>query len=44
MTQNNVGGAYWSRIQGGRAENIEAAIKALEAALTVRPPEAVPQD
>ena len=32
------------RIQGSRAENLEAAIKAFEAALTVRTREAFPQD
>ena len=44
MTQNNLGNAYQDRIQGSRAENLEAAIKALEAALTVRTREAFPQD
>jgi membrane-associated protease RseP (regulator of RpoE activity) len=28
MAQNNLGNAYWSRIRGNRAENLEAAIKA----------------
>ena len=32
------------RVQGSRAENLEAAIKALEAALTVRAREALPQE
>ena len=36
-TQNNLGIAYHNRIQGSRAENIEAAIKAYQAALTVIP-------
>ena len=36
--------AYRSRIQGSRAENIEAAIKAYEAALTVYTREAFPQE
>ena len=36
--------AYRSRIQGSRAENLEAAIKAYEAALTVCTREAFPQD
>ena len=36
--------AYQDRIQGSRAENLEAAIKAYEAALTVRTREAFPQD
>ena len=44
MTQNNLGIAYRNRIQGSRAENLEAAIKALEAALTVYTREAFPQD
>ena len=43
-TQNNLGNAYWDRIQGSRAENLEAAIKAFEAALTVYTREAFPQD
>jgi len=37
-TQNDLGYAYRNRIQGSRAENIEAAIKAYEAALTVLRP------
>ena len=44
MTQNNLGNAYKDRIQGSRAENLEAAIKAFEAALTVRTREASPRD
>ena len=44
MTQNNLGIAYEARIQGSRAENLEAAIKAYEAALTVFSREASPQD
>ena len=43
-TQNNLGVAYGDRIQGSRAENLEAAIKAYEAALTVYTREAFPQD
>ena len=44
MTQNNLGNAYRDRIQGSRAENLEAAIKALEAALTVLTREAFPRE
>jgi len=44
MTQNNLGIAYEARVQGSRAENIEAAIKAYEAALTVFTREAFPQN
>ena len=44
MAQNNLGTAYWDRIQGNRAENLEAAIKASEAALTVYTREAFPQE
>ena len=43
-TLNNLGTAYHVRIQGSRAENIEAAIKAFEAALTVLTREALPQE
>ena len=42
MTQNNLGTAYQDRIQGSRAENLEAAIKAYEAALTVLHPRGLP--
>ena len=41
-TQNNLGIAYVDRIQGNRAENLEAAIKAYEAALTVLHPRGLP--
>ena len=44
MTQNNLGNAYRDRIQGSRAENLEAAIKVFEAALTVYTREASPRD
>jgi predicted Zn-dependent protease with MMP-like domain len=43
-TENKLGIAYWARVQGSRAENIEAAIKAYQAALTVLPREALPQE
>lgn len=41
---NALGIAYQDRIRGSRADNIEAAIKALEAALTIRTRDALPQD
>ena len=44
VAQNNLGIAYQNRIQGSRAENVEAAIKAYEAALTVYTREAFPQN
>ena len=34
-TQNNLAAAYCDRIEGSKADNVEAAIKAYEAALTV---------
>ncbi|MEH2354629.1 CHAT domain-containing protein, partial [Nostoc sp.] len=43
-TQNNLGLAYYSRIKGDRADNIEQAIAAYTAALTVRTREALPID
>ena len=43
-TQNNLGIAYRARVQGNRAENLEAAIKAHRAALTVFTQETSPQD
>ena len=44
QTQNNLAAAYRDRIKGSKADNVEAAIKAYEAALTVRTREAFPQD
>ena len=44
MVQSNLGGTYRDRIQGSRAENLEASIKAYEAALTVYTREALPED
>jgi CHAT domain-containing protein len=44
MTQNNLAAAYSNRIKGDRADNIENAIAAYTAALTVRTPEALPID
>ena len=44
IAQNNLGTAYHNRIRGSRADNIEAAIKAFESALTVRTREAFPQN
>ncbi|MEH2306975.1 CHAT domain-containing protein, partial [Nostoc sp.] len=41
MTQNNLAIAYNDRIKGDRADNIEKAIAAYTAALTVRTPEAL---
>jgi tetratricopeptide (TPR) repeat protein len=43
-TQNNLGTAYQDRIRGDRADNLEKAIAAHEAALTIRTREALPQD
>ena len=43
-TQNNLATAYWKRIRGERAENIEKAIECYNAALAVYTPEAFPQD
>jgi predicted LPLAT superfamily acyltransferase len=43
MTQNNLGNAYKNRIRGERAENLERAIAAYEAALTVYTREAFPE-
>src|SRR5262249_30790685 len=42
--QNNLGLAYHDRIQGSRAKNVKAAIKAYEAALTVFTREAFPRN
>ncbi|MDZ8227687.1 CHAT domain-containing protein, partial [Nostoc sp. ChiVER01] len=42
ITQNNLGIAYRDRIKGDRADNIENAIAAFTAALTVRTSEALP--
>ncbi len=42
MTQNNLGGAYWSRIQEDRADNIEKAIAAYQYALEVYKKDAFP--
>ncbi|MGL5133631.1 MAG: CHAT domain-containing protein, partial [Planktothrix sp.] len=44
MTQNNLGIAYWSRIQGEKAENIEKAIACYTEALSVYTRKAFPQD
>jgi tetratricopeptide (TPR) repeat protein len=41
-TQNNLGNTYWSRIRGERSDNLEKAIAAFEAALTVFTREAQP--
>ena len=43
MTQNNLGNAYLDRIRGERADNLEQAIVAYEAALQVRTRDAFPQ-
>ena len=43
-TQNNLGIAYANRIRGDRADNLEKAIAAYEAALTVRTREALPRE
>ncbi|MEG3973157.1 tetratricopeptide repeat protein, partial [Microcoleus sp. herbarium8] len=44
ITQNNLGNAYSDRIRGEKAENIETAISAFQAALEVYTREAFPQD
>ena len=44
MTQNNLGAAYWNRIVGNLAENLEAAIAAFTAVLTVYTREEFPED
>jgi CHAT domain-containing protein/tetratricopeptide (TPR) repeat protein len=44
MTQSNLGAAYWARIRGDKADNLEKAIAAHAQALTVRTREASPQD
>jgi CHAT domain-containing protein/tetratricopeptide (TPR) repeat protein len=44
MTQHNLGFAYSQRIAGSREENLERAIAACEAALTIRTRDAFPQD
>jgi tetratricopeptide (TPR) repeat protein len=44
MTQNNLGNAYRDRITGDRAENLETAIAAYQAALQVCTREAFPQN
>ena len=41
---SGLGDSYQKRRQGSRADNLEAAIKAFEKALTVRTREAFPQD
>jgi membrane-associated protease RseP (regulator of RpoE activity) len=43
QTQNQLGIAYWSRTGGDRADNLEKAIAAYEAALTVRTREGLPE-
>ncbi|MBD1884535.1 CHAT domain-containing protein [Microcoleus vaginatus] len=43
QTQNNLAVAYYSRINGSRAENLERAIEFYEAALTVRTLEDFPE-
>ena len=43
MTQNNLGNAYYSRIRGDRAENIERAIASCTAALEVYTRHAFPE-
>ena len=42
--QGNLAAAYRERIRGERADNLERAIRANEAALTVYTPEAFPQE
>ena len=44
MTQNNLGSAYYERIKGERAENIESAITFYQQALKVRTPQDLPID
>ncbi len=44
QTQNNLATAYSDRIRGEKAENIEQAIASYTAALTIRTPDAFPQD
>ena len=44
MTQNNLGNAYYSRIRGDRAENIERAIASYTAALEVYTRHTFPED
>jgi CHAT domain-containing protein/tetratricopeptide (TPR) repeat protein len=44
QTQNNLGYAYWDRIKGDQADNIEFAIAACTQALQVYTPQAFPQD
>jgi hypothetical protein len=44
MTHNNLGEAYQDRIRGERAENLEQAIAAYEAALEVYTRKAFPED
>jgi len=43
LTQNNLGLAYWERIRGEKAENIESAIAFYNAALSVFTHEAFPE-
>jgi hypothetical protein len=43
MTQNNLGNAYYSRLRGERAQNLEEAITAYQLALQVRTRERYPQ-
>ncbi|MGB3509942.1 MAG: CHAT domain-containing protein, partial [Microcoleaceae cyanobacterium] len=44
MTQNNLANAYYSRIKGETADNIETAIACSEAALRVAKPDTLPAD
>jgi CHAT domain-containing protein len=44
MTQNNLGNAYWERIRGERADNLERAIASYNASLEVYTREAFPYD
>ncbi|KPQ31268.1 MAG: hypothetical protein HLUCCO16_22120 [Phormidium sp. OSCR] len=44
MTQNNLAAAYWSRIRGERADNIEEAIRCYQAALEVYTRSAFPYE
>jgi CHAT domain-containing protein/tetratricopeptide (TPR) repeat protein len=44
MTQNNLGAAYYHRIKGDKADNIEFAIAACTLALQVYTPQAFPQE
>lgn len=44
MIHNNLGNAYWSRIEGNRADNLEQAIAHYSLALEVRTRDAFPAD